>query len=97
MDFWTDIKQAGLKEPSDFIPMQSLNRLRVSLKHNGNLPNPQQVRVLVTRTMGFFENVLTSYCEISYKSVSLIDLVPQEEIRKILAESRPKFFGRRCS
>jgi hypothetical protein len=93
MDFWNDVKQAGFKEPSDFIPMQSLNKLRVGLKHNGNLPNPPQVKELTTRTEGFFDNVLSSYCSISYESVSLIDLVPQKEIRDVLVESKRKFSG----
>jgi len=39
MDFWTEVKQADLKEPSDFIPIQSLNKFRVGLKHNGNQRN----------------------------------------------------------
>lgn len=50
MDFWSEIKQAGHPEAPDTIPMQSLNKLRVGLKHNGNLPNPQQVRELLPRT-----------------------------------------------
>jgi hypothetical protein len=31
MDFWEDIKQAGPQEPPDRIPMESLNKVRVSL------------------------------------------------------------------
>src|ERR1700728_3911797 len=37
MDFWPDIKKAGHPEPPDSVPMSSLNKLRVGLKHNGNL------------------------------------------------------------
>jgi hypothetical protein len=61
------------------------------LKHYGNLPNPQTVRELLPRARGFFENVLRAYCEITYENVSLIDLVPEREVRARLKESRQKF------
>jgi hypothetical protein len=91
MDFWSEIKQAGHPHAPDLIPMQSLNKLRVALKHNGNPPNPKQVRELMPRTIGFFENVLSTYCQISYGDVSLIDLVPDQEVRDLLRGSREKF------
>jgi hypothetical protein len=91
LDFWSDIKQAGQPEPPDRIPMEALNKLRVGLKHNGNLPNPQNVRDLLPRTRGFFENVLGSYCQMTYEDVSLIDLISDEEVRTILKAARQKF------
>lgn len=91
MDFWGDVKQAGFSEPSDRIPMESLNKLRVGLKHNGNLPNPQTVKELLPRTRGFFENVLSTYCDMSYAAVSLIDLIPDENVRRILIAARQRF------
>jgi len=91
MDFWSDIQQSGRPEPPDFIPMESLNKLRVGLKHNGNLPNPQTVRDLLPRAKGFFENVLRAYCDTSYDDISLIDLIPHAGIRAVLAESRREF------
>ncbi len=93
MDFWSEIKQAGYPDAPDSIPMRSLNMLRVGLKHNGNPPNPKQVRELMPRTRGFFENVLSTYCQISYEDVSLIDLVPDQEVRDLLKESREKFLS----
>jgi hypothetical protein len=90
-DFWSEIKQAGRAEAPDSVPMQSLNKLRVGLKHNGNPPNPKQVRELLPRTSGFFENVLRAYCQVSYDEVSLADLVPDQEVRNILKGSREKF------
>jgi hypothetical protein len=91
MDFWSEIKQAGHPSAPDLLPMQSLNKLRVGLKHNGNSPNPKQVRELLPRTRGFFENVLSTYCHISYGDVSLVDLVPDQEVRDLLKGSREKF------
>jgi hypothetical protein len=91
MDFWQEIKRAGLPEPPDSIPMDSLNKLRVALKHNGILPNPQTVRNLLPRTRGFFENVLNSYCQMAYAEISLTDLIPDPEVREIVAGARQKF------
>jgi hypothetical protein len=91
MDFWPEIKQAGLPEPPDHVAMESLNKLRVGLKHNGNLPHPQSVRDLLVRVLGFFENVLKAYCGLSYTEISLIDLVPDHEVRDLLHSARQKF------
>jgi hypothetical protein len=91
MDFWTLIRDAGRPEPSDKIPMDSLNKLRVGLKHYGNQPNPQTARDLLPRARGFFENVLQAYCGTSYQDVSLIELVPDQEVRSILQEAQTKF------
>jgi hypothetical protein len=91
MDFWSDIKQAGHANPPDFVAMESLNKLRVGLKHNGILPRPQTVRDLLPRVLGFFENVLKDYCGLNYSEVSLIDLVPDQEVRSLLHEAQKKF------
>jgi len=91
MDFWSDIKQAGHAEPPDFVPMESLNKLRVGLKHNGNLPHPQTVRDLLPRVLGFFENLLKAYCGLSYSDVSLIGLVADQEVRSLLHDAQKKF------
>jgi len=87
MDFWPLIRDAGRPEPPDRIPMDSLNKLRVGLKHYGNLPNPQTVRDLLPRIQGFFENVLQGYCGLSYPDLSPIDLVPDPEVRSLLHEA----------
>ncbi|MFZ0246015.1 MAG: hypothetical protein WAL68_10095 [Candidatus Binatus sp.] len=91
MNFWSDIKQAGHPEPPDFVPMESLNKLRVGLKHNGNLPRAQTVRDLLPRVLGFFENVLNAYCGLSYSDVSLIDLVPDQEVCSLLHDAQKMF------
>ncbi len=91
MDFWPDIKQAGHHEPPDFVAMESLNKLRVGLKHNGNLPRPQTVRDLLPRVIGFFENVLKAYCGLSCSDVSLIDLVRDREVCSLLHDAQNRF------
>lgn len=91
MDFWPDMKQAGQAEPPDIIPMEALNKLRVGLKHNGNIPNPQTVRDLMPRVRGFFENVLKAYCGLQYSDVSLLDRIEDAELRDLLKCARTKF------
>jgi hypothetical protein len=91
MEFWSIMKQANYPDPPDKIAMESLNTMRVALKHKGVLPNPKEVRELLSRARGFFENVLKSYCNLSYADVSLIDLVPDQNVRAILTEARRKF------
>jgi hypothetical protein len=91
MDFWGLMKQATQQDPPDKTAMESLNTIRVGLKHKGVLPNPNDVRDLVIRTRGFFENILKAHCNTSYADVSLIDLVPNQDVRAILIEARGKF------
>jgi hypothetical protein len=91
MDFWGLVKNANHPEPPDKIPMQSLNKLRVGLKHNGNLPHAQTVRDLLPRAKGFFENVLKAYCDLDYAVVSFIDLVPDPRVQTHLREAVDKF------
>jgi hypothetical protein len=93
MDFWSDIKQAGHANPPDFVAMESLNKLRVGLKHNGILPRSQTVRDLLPRVLGFCENVLKDYCGLIYSEVSLIDLVPDQEVCSLLRDAQKKFFS----
>jgi hypothetical protein len=91
LDFWPEIKKAGRPEAPDFIPMDSLNRLRVVLKHSGNIPHPDNVRELFPRTKGFFENVLRIYCSINYDEVSLYGAIANDEVKSFIRSAREKF------
>jgi hypothetical protein len=91
MDFWPLVRDSGRQEPPDKIPMDSLNRLRVSLKHAGNQPHPPTVRELLPRVRGFFENVLQAYSGISYADISMIDLVQDQEVRDLIKGAQAKF------
>jgi hypothetical protein len=93
MDFWGLLKQAGHQDPPDKTAMESLNTIRIGLKHKGVLPNPNEVRDLLTRARGFFENILKSYCNTSYADISLVDLVPDQDVRATLIEARRKFLS----
>lgn len=91
MDFWPEMKLVTSVEPPDLIPMEALNKLRVGLKHNGNLPHSQTVRDLIPRCKGFFENVLKAYCGLNYQDVSIIDMLPDPEVISLLKKSETDF------
>ncbi|UWZ83617.1 hypothetical protein [Occallatibacter riparius] len=91
LDFWTEIKPPDYATPPDKIPLDKLNRLRVALKHSGAIPNSHEVKNLTPRVRGFFENVLKMYCGTEYRDISLLDLVPNAEVRSLLVSARTKF------
>jgi hypothetical protein len=93
MAFWGLVKQAGHPDAPDKAAMESLNTIRVGLKHKAILPNSRDVRDLLTRTHGFFENVLALYGDLSFSDVSLIDLVTDPVVREMLSKAREKFSG----
>jgi hypothetical protein len=93
MEFWADMKQATGQQPPDLIPMEALNKLRVGLKHNGNLPHAQTVKDLIPRCKGFFENVLNAYCQLRYDDVSLIDMLPDAEVISLLKKAEEAFIA----
>jgi len=91
MDFWDDVTKSGHSQPKHRIPMDSLNRIRIAFKHSGTIPNPDEVRRLLPRVQGFFEDTLMDYCGITFGEVSLIDLIPDTEVRALLHGARSKF------
>lgn len=91
MDFWGLLKQAGHPDAPDHTAMESLNTIRVSLKHKAIIPNTRDVDQLVTRVRGFFENVLTLYCGLKLTKLSLVSLVPDPHIQEILKQAQDKF------
>lgn len=91
MDFWTEVKPPDYPLPPDRLAMESMNKMRVQLKHNGNLPNAREVRSLLPRVRGFFENVLKTYCDLDYAEVSLLDLVENQQVKDHVLNARQKF------
>ena len=91
LDFWPDMKKAGHDEPPDYIAMDSLNRLRIGLKHSGNIPNPDSIRDLFPRTKGFFENVLRLYCRMDYADISLLDVITSTEVKDRILSAKKHF------
>ncbi len=91
MDFWGLVKQGGHPDAPDKAAMESLNTIRIGVKHKAIIPSSRDIRDLLTRTRGFFDNVLALYCSFSYAEISLIDLVADPDVRGILLAARKKF------
>jgi hypothetical protein len=91
MEFWSAVEKESKKVPPDKGRMQSLNKARVALKHHGVMPDPKEIRDMVPRVEGFFENVLREFCDVDYAAVSLSDLLQDELVRQLIAEARNNF------
>jgi hypothetical protein len=93
MDFWAEIKKSHT-EPPQRILMDSLNKMRVSLKHNGIPPNAQKVRDLLPRVETFCEDVAKSYLDgMEFSDLSLADLVANDDVRNTLREAQQALAG----
>ena len=93
MDFWDEIKKSHT-EPPQRILMDSINKMRVSLKHNGIPPNAQKVRDFLPRVETFCEDVAKSYLDgMEFSELSLADLVANDDVRNTLREAQQAFTG----
>ncbi|MDK1348305.1 hypothetical protein QNO09_34515 [Streptomyces sp. 378] len=83
LDYWDRLK----KTPNGVLLSQSagmrrLNDHRNGLKHAGNMPTPEaldQARVDVTAF--FDENVPRVFSQVSFDSIDMADVIPQDEVR----------------
>lgn len=87
MDLWTAIKK-GNEDPPQRNTMESMNKMRVALKHNGVLPHEQTVRDLLPKLEAFCEDVSAKYLDINFTELSLADLVVRDDVRTALIEAR---------
>jgi hypothetical protein len=91
MDFWTEIRK-NHAEPPQRIAMESMNKMRVALKHNGTLPHAQTVRDLLPRLETLCEEAANTYLDgLNFGELSLADLVENDEVRNLLVEARQAF------
>src|SRR2546428_10766989 len=86
--FLGDKKRKEPTEPPQRILMDSLNNMRVGLKHKGNLPNAQRVRDLLPRVESFCEDVTKMYLQVDFGELSLADLVADEDVRNALRDAQ---------
>jgi len=93
MDFWAEIKKS-YPEPPQRILMDSVNKMRVSLKHNGIPPNAQKVRDFLPRVETFCEDVAKGYLDgMEFSELSLADLVANDDVRNTLREAKQALTG----
>jgi hypothetical protein len=91
MDFWAEIKKSHA-EPPQRIAMESMNKMRVALKHNGTLPHAQTVRDLLPRLETLCEEVANTYLDgLNFGELSLADLIENDDVRNLLGETRRAF------
>ncbi|WUD72118.1 hypothetical protein OG937_10670 [Streptomyces sp. NBC_00510] len=85
LDYWERLKKApnGVLL-SQIAGMRRLNDHRNGLKHAGNLPLPDVLDQARTDTRAFFdENVPRVFPHVSFDSIDMADVIPQEDVRAI--------------
>jgi hypothetical protein len=91
MDFWIEIKKSHT-EPPQRIAMESMNKMRVALKHNGTLPHAETVRDLLPRVETLCEEAANTYLDgLNFGELSLAHLVENADVRNLLGEARRAF------
>ncbi len=76
------------KELSQKISMDKLNKTRVSLKHRGLYPNPDDIDYFRFSTQTFFEENCPIVFGIEFADISLLNLIQDEEVRKELENAQ---------
>ena len=85
MEYWEKINnKLNGKELTQRTSMDKLNRTRVSLKHKGLYPNPDDIEYFRVSTQNFFEENCPKIFGIEFANISLLDLIQDDEVRKIL-------------
>ena len=64
--------------------LNQLNSARLNFKHQGNQPRDEDAKKFRNDLEGFFPNALNTYLNIDYESISLINLIEQDQTEKYL-------------
>ena len=92
MEYFTKInKELKGIELSQKTSMDKLNRARVSLKHKGLYPNPDDIDYFRVSTQAFFEENCPIVFGIEFTDISLLNLIQDEEVRKDLENAQKEF------
>lgn len=68
--------------------MRRLNRARIALKHDGIYPNPSDIESFRVNSENFFEENTPIVFNIEFNEISLVDLIENEVVKKILKDSQ---------
>ena len=68
--------------------MDKLNRTRVSLKHKGLYPNPDDIEYFRVSTQNFFKENCSIVFKIDFEKISLLDLIQDDEVKRILKDAQ---------
>jgi len=88
MDFWKKVKDPP---PPHKSTMERFNRLRVDFKHLGTLPHPGVVTDLLPVVTAFCHEIAGLYLRVDFETISLADLIPNEEARAKIKEAETSF------
>ena len=91
MQFWQNIEDQTGKPPPHKAAMERLNNLRVGFKHLGNLPNPTTVGDLLPIVTTFCYETAGRYLNLDFETISMADLIPNEEARQKVKEAETAF------
>lgn len=92
MEYWEKINNDLIgKELTQKISMSKLNTARVSLKHKGNYPNPEDIEYFRVNTQNFFEENCPTIFGIEFAEISLLNLIQDEEVKEILEKAQNEF------
>lgn len=83
IEYWEKIPALTLKES-----MASLNLRRVNLKHKGVMPAKQDLEISRVNVTDFFEQNTPTIFGISFKDISMLNLVTYSNVRKFLEISQ---------
>ena len=89
MEYFTRInKELEDKELTQRTSMDKLNRTRVSLKHKGLYPNPDDIEYFRVSTQNFFEENCPIVFKIDFETITLLDLIQDDEVKRILEDAQ---------
>lgn len=89
LDYWDRIKRApnGVLL-SQIAGMRRLNDHRNGLKHAGNMPLPEVLDQARVDVRAFFdENVPRVFAQVSFDSIDMADVIPQDDVRATAKEA----------
>jgi len=76
------------KKLSQKASMKRLNKARVNLKHNGILLNKSDIEAFRVNVKDFFEENTKLVFNINFSEISMIELIQNSEVRKILKDAQ---------
>jgi len=89
MEYFTRInKKLEEQELTQRTSMDKLNRTRVSFKHKGLYPNPDDIEYFRVNAQNFFEENCPIIFGIEFVDISLLDLIQDDEVKKALRDAQ---------
>lgn len=83
MEYWPLLETVRLRLPEK-TAMGRLNKARVALKHHSLFPSPLQLESFRATATTFFEVATPLVFEIEFGGISMISVVADEQVRKLL-------------